>query len=395
MGVEINATAVNRRKSNMNREKVSQTFVMVTEIIVAQALLFPSAMKAASGTLIDLGLLHGISSYGFGISDSGRVSGHSAGGYYAFRTAVHHELTSHSDAGECVHDYLTNVISGGVTASIAYDIYQSGTAPLRVVGDCLPTSGHWQAYAYHEDPSTTPPARTARLLSEPSGASESSARAVISAGTGLSHVAGYATVTNRSYACYWFVNHEGSVQFTNLGSLYLGSHTNSYALDTDGTRHVGYYNEGSESSDAPFLISGTNVYVLNAYTPSAALGISSSGLIAGYYVSNSITKPTFWRIIDGTMHASYLSLGSYTHGMARAVSNDGVLVGSLWNSATDEVACRWLTNGTVQTLNDIAGDIDWNMTRANNINSAAGKDTTGIMKNVNTGEVRAFMFYGW
>jgi hypothetical protein len=286
------------------------------------------------------------------------------------------------------------VISGGVSASIAYDIYQSGSNPIRVAGDVLPTSSHWRAYAYYEDPSTSPVTKAAHQLQEPAGASESSARAIVAAGSGWSHAVGYAVVTNRAYACYWLVNHEGSIQLTNLGTTYLSAYTNSYALDTDGTRHVGYCNHGSDASNRGFAIVGTNAFTQGG----AFLGISrTTGLVAGYWVSNGYTRPMYWRIRPGAASLSdhSLQMGGYSHGSARAVGDNDIIVGSLWNSASDEVACRWLTNGSVATLNSMSPDLQWNMTRAYNINSGSGKHTTGIMKNVFTGEARAFNFYGW
>jgi hypothetical protein len=369
---------------------------------VVAALLFQAQRPAhADGFLVDTCVLHGNEGFGFGVSELGSVTGFSVGGYYAFRTKPGGFMCDDLEGGApetCVHHYsLNNQVSGGIVASIGYDIHQKTGIPVRVVGDCIPTAGHWQAFIHYDVPWASPVIAVARLLPEPYGASESSARAVVDAGTAMSHVVGYATVGSRTYACYWFTHTNGSTQLTNLGTTYLSTHTNSYVLDTTGTNHVGYYNEGSESSDRGFLIRGTNVYTLSAEWTTAALGISpTTGLIAGYQVTNGYTKPMYWRIIAGDPKGgTALSLGGYNHGVARAVSDAGIIVGSLWNTANDEVACRWLTNGSVATLNYISGNTNYNIIRANNINSASGKHTTGVMKDLSTGYRRPFLFYDW
>jgi hypothetical protein len=388
-------------KGDMKMNSINYKGTAAAAAVIA-ALLFQAQRAArADGFLLDTCVLHGNEGYGFGVSETARVCGFSFGGYYAFRTKPGGYMCDDLEGGApdtCVHDYtLVKQIPNGSLVSIAYDIHQSPSGPVRIAGDVLPTNGHWQAYAYYDVPWTSPIISVAHLLQEPYGTTASSARAIVPAGTSMSHVLGYATVGSRSYACYWLAHTNGSIQLTNLGTTYLGTHTNSYALDTDGTNHVGYYNDGSESSNRGFIITGTNVQTIYAYSAGAALGISpSTRLIAGYYVSNGYTRPIYWRMTSGSPCATLLPLGTYSNGMARAVSDAGIIVGSIWNTANDEVACRWTTNGSVATLNYISGTTSYNLIRAYNINSASGKHTTGLMKDLNNNNrMRPFMFYDW
>jgi hypothetical protein len=340
--------------------------------------------------------------YGFGVSDSGRAVGYTYGAnapsYGAFMTEAQAGI---NESTTCIHHLLDGLISGGMHVSIAFDIYQAGSTssqdPIRVVGDCAVPQGHWQAFFYHENQDTAPVTKNALLLSEPPNCGASSAQAVSASGSDSSLVVGYANSSNRVYAYSWWGYNTGSFSPTNIGALYFQTTSDSYALDTDGSRIVGYYIAGG-SSQYGFVINGGSAHALSVSgaTNPAALGINDNSLIVGYAVQSGNTKPVFWRYLgSANPTATVLTTSTYSHGAARGVNNNGVIVGSVWNTAYpttgyDEVACHWNTNGTLTLLADIGAS---STIRAYKVSSSSSKHIVGL---ANVGGYRnAFNFYGW
>jgi hypothetical protein len=311
-------------------------------------------VRITAQTVTDIGYLNNDNqSYSYGVSSSGRVTGPSflngSQWTHAYRSRPNETLNEMMDPNCNIHSYLTSLF-GSIYLSAGYGIYQVGTGPIEVVGECSPTTSFTRPFWYFENGSH----RVARLLTLPYQGNTGRADAVIgNGGAYASAVVGYVTVNGYANACYWSVATNADYVYNYGASFYPGQH--SYATDTDRNKTIGYHKD--QYYYRAFIIDN-NAYDLAvpAYTTdSFAYGmITNAARIAGSANVYGTVKPILWSY-SGSGQSTYIQLpipSGKTHAVARDVDECGFVVGYAYNTSSDEVAVYWPSTNSVVVMNN-------------------------------------------